>query len=158
MTEEGKAWEQMLGEIHDKKFPTDPILSGDVKKAVFEKLQLSFWNILENYSAIGENADLNVRYSEYIAKQIVFNVRSWILDGHKVDRVVPTTIEFPATVWDHWKLKHGPHWLVKRWPVKFEKTIVPKEIHKHYLCPHINAKDDRMKHVEWMYRMSGQDQ
>ena len=156
MNDERKAWEQVLTDLHDKKFPVDPADSLEIKKAMFEKLQLAFWNIMDCYPAIGENAQLDLRYSQEVVNQIVFYVRSWILDGHKVDRLVPTQIDFPATWWDHWKQDHGPEWLVKRWPVKSKTTFVTKEIHQHYVCPHINVKDDRNQHIMWMYEMSRQ--
>ena len=157
MSDERKAWESILSDIHGRNFPFDPIANGEVKKAVFEQLHVAFWKVIPDYPAIGENAKMRLFELPDAVNEIVFQVNSWILDGHKVDRLVPTEIEFPATVWDHWKMKHAPEWFIRRWPVKYTKLVVTKEIHQHYVCPHINAKEDRHPHIEWMHRQSGQD-
>ena len=137
-------------------YPTDHAHTDETRSVILEKLQIAFWTSITDYPALGENATFKVFEDPRIVHQIIGQVISWMLDGHKVDRLVPTQIDFPATWWDHWKQDHGPKWLVKRWPVEYKTITVTKEIHQHYVCPHINAKDDRFPHIGWMYKNSGQ--
>ena len=117
---------------------------------------LAFYTtIKEFYPAIGENAKMRI-FEQATTVDLVMMVKTWILDGHKVDRLESIEIEFPATWWDHWKLEHGPKWLVKRWPVVYKSQQVTKAIHQHYVCPHINLKDESYPHIAWMYENSGQ--
>ena len=153
MTDEGKAREQLFGEIRKNKFPTYPMSDLDVKKAVFERLQLAFWQTIP---AIGENAKVDLREISYLADKFLLSVRSWILDGHKVDRIEPESIDFPKTPWDFWKQEHAPKWLLDRFPVKYQTTVINKNIHKHYVCPHVNVKNDDSVHFMWMAERSGQ--
>jgi hypothetical protein len=123
------------------------ISNGEAKRVVLEKLQLAFWNTMP---AIGENTEVDIRQLSDSFDKVIMYVRSWILDGHKVDRIEPESIDFPATPWDFWK------WFLERWPVKMKITVVNKNIHKHFVCPHINIKEDRYPHIVWMYENSGQ--
>ena len=126
-------------------------------KAVLEQLQLAFWTtISKDFPPIGENSELFIRELSYAVDQILMQVRTWILDGHKIDMIESTEIEFPATWWDHWKVDHAPKWLVRISPIKSKTIKVTKNIHQHYVCPHINMKDDRYPHIAWMYEGSGQ--
>jgi hypothetical protein len=126
-------------------------------KAVLEQLQLAFWtSIRKSYPPIGENSQLRLRELSYAVDELLMMVNTWILDGHKVDRLENTEIDFPATWWDFWKQSHAPKWMLKRWPVKLKTTKVTKHIHQHYVCPHINMKDDSHIHIAWMYESSGQ--
>lgn len=137
-------------------FPTrEDLQSSEVNKAIFEQLLLAFWTTLPDYRPIGENANIRL-FEDHAFPQLILQITTWILDGHKTDRLVPTEIEVPKTWWDHWKLEHGPKWLIRKWPVEYKTISVTKEIHQHYVCPHISAKDERWPHIEWMYKASGQ--
>jgi hypothetical protein len=125
-------------------------------KAVLEQLQLAFWNRIPDYPAIIENAEVRIRQLPDVVDEVVLFVKSWVLDGHKVDRIEPESIDFPATPWEFWKQEHAPKWFLERWPVKMKTTVVNRNIHKHYVCPHINIKEDRYPHIVWMYEHSGQ--
>ena len=103
-----------------------------------------------------ENAELRIQELKYAVDELAVYVKTWILDGHKVDRIEPESIDFPATPWDFWKQEYAPKWFLERWPVKMKTTVVNKNIHKHYVCPHINIKEDRYPHIAWMYENSGQ--
>jgi hypothetical protein len=129
------------------------ISNGEAKRVVLEKLQLAFWNTMP---AIGENTEVDIRQLSDSFDKVIMYVRSWILDGHKVDRIEPESIDFPATPWDFWKQEYAPKWFLERWPVKMKTTVVNKNIHKHFVCPHINIKEDRYPHIVWMYENSGQ--
>jgi hypothetical protein len=129
------------------------ISNGEAKRVVLEKLQLAFWNTMP---AIGENTEVDIRQLSDSFDKVIMYVRSWILDGHKVDRIEPESIDFPATPWDFWKQEYAPKWFLERWPVKMKITVVNKNIHKHFVCPHINIKEDRYPHIVWMYENSGQ--
>ena len=133
-------------------YPTN-LSNEEAKRVVLEQLQLAFWNTMP---AIGENAQVDIRQLSDSLDKILISVRSWILDGHKVDRIEPESIDFPATPWDFWKQEYAPKWFLERWPVKMKTTVVNKNIHKHYVCPHINIKEDRYPHIAWMYENSGQ--
>jgi hypothetical protein len=109
-----------------------------------------------DYQSIGENARLDILEMKDVHDKILVYVRSWILDGHKIDRLESESIDFPATPWDFVKLKYAPKWFLERWPVKYKTTMVTKNIHQHYVCPHINMRDDRNPHIAWMYEQSGQ--
>ena len=130
------------------------ISNGEAKRVVLEKLQLAFWNTMP---AIGENTEVDIRQLSDSFDKVIMYVRSWILDGHKVDRIEPESIDFPATPWDFWKQEYAPKWFLERWPVKMKTTVVNKNIHKHFVCPHINIKEDRYPHIVWMYENSGQE-
>ncbi len=135
-------------------YPTnDSILSGEIKSVTLEKLLLAFTTIIPEYPAIGHNAKVDVRELSYAVDQLALYVRSWVLDGHKVDRLEPESIDFPATPWDFWKQEHAPKWFLERWPVKYKTTVVNKNVHKHYVCPHVNVKTDDSMHFMWMARM-----
>ena len=129
------------------------ISNGEAKRVVLEKLQLAFWNTMP---AIGENTEVDIRQLSDSFDKVIMYVRSWILDGHKVDRIEPESIDFPATPWDFWKQEYAPKWFLERWPVKMKTTVVNRNIHKHFVCPHINIKEDRYPHIVWMYENSGQ--
>ena len=126
-------------------------------KAVLEQLQLAFWTtIKQTYPPIGENAELFVRELSWAVDELAVYVKTWVLDGHKVDRIEPESIDCPATPWDFVKQEYAPKWFLERWPVKMKTTVVNKTIHKHFVCPHINIKEDRYPHIVWMYENSGQ--
>jgi len=132
----------------------DPV---HANKAVLEQLQLAFWTtIKQHYPPIGENAKLRIQDISYSVDELVMTVNTWVLDGHKVDRIEPESIDFPATPWEFWKQEYAPKWFLERWPVKMKTTVVTKNIHQHYVCPHINIKDDKYPHIVWMYENSGQ--
>jgi hypothetical protein len=131
----------------------EEISNGEAKRVVLEKLQLAFWNTMP---AIGENTEVDIRQLSDSFDKVIMYVRSWILDGHKVDRIEPESIDFPATPWDFWKQEYAPKWFLERWPVKMKTTVVNRNIHKHFVCPHINIKEDRYPHIVWMYENSGQ--
>ena len=133
-------------------YPTN-LSNEEAKRVVLEQLQLAFWNTMP---AIGENAQVDIRQLSDSFDKILISVRSWILDGHKIDRIEPESIDFPATPWDFWKQEHAPKWFIERWPVKMKTTVVNKNIHKHFVCPRINIKEDRYPHIVWMYENSGQ--
>jgi hypothetical protein len=125
-------------------------------KVVLEELRLAFYTSINDYPPLGENAEIRIRELRYAVDQLAIYAVSWILDGHKVDRSEKDTIQFPVTPWDFWKQEHAPKWFLKRFPVKFKDTTVTTAIHKHFVCPHINMKDDRFPHIAWMYENSGQ--
>ena len=136
-------------------YPSLPYISSeDAKSVVLEKLKLAFWNTMP---AIGENAEVDIRQLSDSFDKVLLSVRSWILDGHKVDRIESESFDFPATPWDFWKQEYAPKWFLDRWPVKYNTQVVTKNIHQHYVCPHINANVDRFQHLEWMYKNSGQE-
>lgn len=127
-------------------------------KSVLEQLQLAFWTTInQTYPPIGENAKLRV-IEQATTTDLVMMVKTWILDGHKVDRIEPESIDFHATPWDFWKQEYAPKWFLERWPVKMKTTVVDRTIHKHFVCPHINMKDDRNPHIVWMYERSVQNE
>lgn len=126
-------------------------------KAILDQLQLVFWTrVKQHYPPVGENANICMRELSNTVDEVLISVNTWILDGHKVDRLESAEIEFPATPWEFWKQLHMPRWFVKRYPVKFRTTFVTKSIHQHYVCPHINMKDNKYPHIAWMYENSGQ--
>jgi hypothetical protein len=134
--------------------PTNETISvGEVKSVIFEKMMLAFTTIIPEYPAIGPNAKVDVRELSYAVDQLALYVRSWVLDGHKVDRTETESIDFPATPWDFWKQEYAPKWFLNRWPVKMKTTVVNKNIHKHYVCPHVNVRNDDSMHFMWMARM-----
>lgn len=137
-------------------YPTinDPV---HVDKALLEELQLALWDkVRSEYPAIGENAVVSLRELSDTVDGMVVLVRTWMLDGHKLDRTETSTIEFPATPWEFFKQEYAPKWFLGRWPVKYKQTTVNTAFHHHYVCPHINMKEDKHVHVMWMYENSGQ--
>jgi hypothetical protein len=135
--------------------PNPQYISGEeAKNVVLEKLQLAFWDTMP---AIGENAEVDIRQLSDSFDRVLLSARSWILDGHKVDRLDSESIDFPLTPWDFFKQEYAPKWFLERWPVKYRTEVFTKAIHQHYMCPHINANVDRFQHLEWMYKNSGQD-
>lgn len=126
-------------------------------RAVLDQLQLAFWTgVHQSYPPLAENAKLRVQELSYAVDELLVMVNTWILDGHKVDRLEPESIDFPATPWDFAKQQYAPKWFLDRWPVKYKTTVVNKNIHKHFVCPHINIKDDNYPHIAWMYEQSSQ--
>ena len=85
-------------------YPTN-LSNEEAKRVVLEQLQLAFWNTMP---AIGENAQVDIRQLSDSFDKILISMRSWILDGHKVDRIEPESIDFPATPWDFWKQEYAP--------------------------------------------------
>ena len=78
-------------------------------KAVLEQLQLVFYTtVRQSYPPIGENAELFVRELSWAVDELAVYVKTWVLDGHKVDRIEPESIDFPATPWDFWKQEYAP--------------------------------------------------
>ena len=72
-------------------------------KVVLDQLMLAFYTTLrESYPAIGENAKMRI-FEQATTADLVMAVNSWILDGHKIDRLESTEIEFPATWWEFLK-------------------------------------------------------
>ena len=120
-----------------------------VEKLLADRLDVAFHISLPEYPMLRENAKINMR--ELATGEIVMSVRSWMLDGHKVPREEYEDIEFPATPWEFWKLRHAPKWFLRRFPVKMTKTRVTTAIHHHFVCPHLHTPGDKIgPHVYWM--------
>jgi len=93
----------------------DPV---HANKAVLEQLQLAFWTTIKQlYPPIGENAKLRIQNISYSVDELVMTVNTWVLDGHKVDRIEPESIDFPATPWEFWKQEYAQETILERIPV-----------------------------------------
>lgn len=130
-----------------------------VNQSIFEKS-------LYNYK-YSENA----KFSEYMGPinrtqieltldramcSYILEFKTWLLSKtHSLPEEERGHIHFPATWWDHLKLKHFPIWFTDRWPVKYKDvpiTYMKKEIR---ICPHDNVawgNHDEVIHISWMER------
>lgn len=53
------------------------------------------------------------------ARRMVVSINGFLL-GQELDPVV--TASYPATWWQHFKLRWFPRWALNRWPVEFKKV------------------------------------
>lgn len=120
-------------------------------RLILEQFLIYFQNGMMDNSLllVGENARIECMRDCF--DRLIFFVKSWIIDGHKEIRKETEKINFPATPWQHFKQVYVPKCFLKRYPVKFTTTEVQTAEHHHFLCPHVSMKDDRSKHMMWIY-------
>ena len=81
---------------------------------------------------------------------MLMNMSSYIL-GMPKERI-EVDKKWPATWWDAFKERWFPQWMLRRWPVEYERIYIDQQIF-HAVCPHLNVKD-KSTHVKWMYDIS----
>lgn len=55
---------------------------------------------------------------------VAMTVSAYVL-GEKLGQTEEVArLKVPATWWQHWKHSHGPMWLTKRWPVRWQWVLV----------------------------------
>jgi len=100
------------------------------------------------YPAVADNLNISV-FKEAAGPYLVAQLRSFLMDSHKLDHMETTDIKTPATPWQFFKQLHMPMWFKKRWPVVFNTQCIPVSYHHHYMCPHVDTPNMK-RHVYWM--------
>ena len=110
------------------------------------------------FSAVVERMVVEKRVPEWLRKAdvqvfddacmtVTFAMEKKFLVHETVEETINITI--PTTWFEHWKRDHAPQWFLKRWPVKYSTTLVPKTVRK--CCPHLDVPD-RESHVCFLQR------
>lgn len=114
--------------------------------------------ILERVGAVAIQHHFDPRM---IAAECEFNVDNFLQDPylkltlHLYGRKVRTVTEekketFPATMWDEFKLRWFPGWLLEFFPANY-RSITTSVVHRHYhICPHIDLPKEDIHHMKFL--------
>lgn len=63
-------------------------------------------------------------------RRVRVELETHVLREHIADEVFHSTVEVPATWWDHWKDDHAPAWLIRRHPVRLRSIPVDVQVQR----------------------------
>ena len=112
-------------------------------------LSLCVSQFLREYPTVTENLKMSI-WEDKLTRALVFSLRSFLLDGHKLDHTERVDIKTPATPWQFFKQQYMPGRFLRHWPVRFVTQQVTTVHHHHYMCPHMSVPSDKPHHVYWM--------
>jgi hypothetical protein len=76
---------------------------------------------------------------DQFAQGMTMTVSAYVL-GEKLGQTEEVArLQVPATWWQHWKFSHGPQWLTKRWPVRWQWVLVDYQRADRLTYPHARA-------------------
>jgi hypothetical protein len=112
----------------------------EVERFTFGKLRLGSQiritrEFAEQFPGAAANGEIR-SFVDIESDNLVFQLRTWLMKTpHPAQE---RTVRWPATWWDHFKLRWFPAWLKARYPVEYdEETYEYGPIH---VCPHIAIK------------------
>lgn len=87
-------------------------------------------------------------HQEYDAmlRQLVSGLEVWVAKNKTLEKVA--WVKRPATWWDMLKEKYLCAFLLKRWPVRYER--IPTVVNYYRLCPHIDDGQNLKDHLLFM--------
>ena len=113
-----------------------------------ERVHLYVTNMLSDYPGLAASADLKAMRTHAV-EATVLQMTAWCVAGRIPDSSYSETIEWPDGVWQMFKSKFMPHWLVRRWPVRMHQVEVTKTVNHYFVCPHL-VTDPQSRHVQFM--------
>ena len=142
-------------------FPEFPV-AAELERSrsiVLERLYVHFHKIIPDLQLSRNQMEFATRLDQGVVG-VVAQLRGWLLNGHKQDRIETDIIEFPTSPWQFFKERYAPKWWLRRWPVICSNRPIRVAVHHHYVCPHVavdnNDPHGHTIHYLWMGEMSGQ--
>uniref|UniRef100_A0A6M3JLQ6 Uncharacterized protein n=1 Tax=viral metagenome TaxID=1070528 RepID=A0A6M3JLQ6_9ZZZZ len=90
-------------------------------------------------------------YDDMVADGIIKQLRFYLV-GNKVNEEEYDDIirEYPATIWEELKRDFWPKWLKRRFPVRYSRDIVHKNVKHYHVCPHLETPSNQPDHINFM--------
>lgn len=82
-----------------------------------------------------------------MTRSLVVHLETFILAGPEAV-IVDIEEQWPQDWWEAVKDRWAPHWFLRRWPVKWKRISVHKNV-KTRMCPHLNVKTQG-PHVQFL--------
>jgi len=120
------------------------------EKVFLDRVYLNFAKRMNSDRILIGNIDMQVSLAQYVADELEFRLTAWFLSGHDVRyREDVKEYDFPASLWQHVKMKIAPRWALRLWPVKMVQRSVVVAEHTYNVCPHVKANEE-YPHIYWM--------
>lgn len=90
-------------------------------QATIERLLLQTQGTLPIGGTLRGSLEVDI---EHLGYELLMKLQGTVLATkvHAADRTY--WMRVPASWWQHWKHSHGPHWVTRRWPVRFHEVML----------------------------------
>lgn len=118
----------------------------DVQRHIAERVAVQTRYAMSSHEL---HPDIDVKFHlDHIIERIVFDLRTYIMSMPK--QRIEVHRRWPADWWQAFKERWFPAWLLRRYPVKYERIDIDQQIYGN-ICPH-TILEPGARHLEFMTR------